>query len=178
MIIIIIDIKWWLLLSILSDYYKWTCFLTFQRIAHASGSPVSYHKFKISILLPITKILKIDISTLPSVHRERKNAGLSRHWPTGGLTVPEGIVGEGSGIDLMSRELEFVKMEDNWPLCARRSHRLQQFQGSVVATLVLGGKMSHTCPNLSWTLLGVQHYHSGKTAGPWSSGYFWYLSCQ
>ena len=71
----------------LSDYYKCTCFLTFQHTAHASCSPVSYHKSK------ITKILKIEVLILPSKHSEWKNAGLSRHWPTGGLTVPEGIVG-------------------------------------------------------------------------------------
>ena len=77
----------------LSDYYKCTCFLTFQRIAHASCSPVSYQKSMISILLLITKILKLEISILPSEYCKWKNAGLSRHWPTGGLTVPEGIVG-------------------------------------------------------------------------------------
>ena len=46
----------------------------------------------------------------PSKLCERENARLFRLRPTFGLTVPEGIVGEGSGIDLMSRELEFVKM--------------------------------------------------------------------
>ena len=43
---------------------------------------------------------------LPSELSERENARLFRLWPTLGLTVPEGIVGVGCGVDLLSRELE------------------------------------------------------------------------
>ena len=40
---------------------------------------------------------------LPSKLRERENTLLFRLRPTFGLTVPEGIVGVRSGVDLMSR---------------------------------------------------------------------------
>ena len=49
----------------------------------------------------------------PSKLGERENARFFRLRPAVGLTVPEGIVGEGRGVDLVSRELEFIKMDEN-----------------------------------------------------------------
>ena len=87
---------------------------------------------------------------LPSKLRERENALLFRLRPTFGLTVPEGIVGVRSGIDLMSRVYTAMFLDKkNLPLCARMCHSFQQFRGQVAVTLVLGGKMSHTCPSLA-----------------------------
>ena len=55
----------------------------------------------------------VPCTFLPSKLSERENARPFRLWPTAGLTVPEGIVGVGCGVDLMSRELEVFSMEGN-----------------------------------------------------------------
>ena len=47
----------------------------------------------------------------PSKLLEREDAGFSSLWTTFGLTIPEGVVGVGGGVDLSSIVLQFFSSE-------------------------------------------------------------------